>query len=327
MKKILIYALMIAACISCDQYRDYSDDDAGLPGQPYRQRMRDFVQGISAKAKAAKPGFLIIPQNGIELVTNNDANETYLNVPYLAAIDGNGQEDLYFGYDQDDVATPTATTAYLKSYLDISKAAGNTILAVDYCSTPSKMAASYQNNANAGFTSFAAPQRSLNVIPATAPYMENSTDINTLSDAKNFLFLINPENYTTKTAFINAVKATNYDLVIMDLFLDDVAFTQTEITELKTKANGGKRLMVCYMSIGEAENYRYYWNSGWPNASTPFIKAENPDWPGNYKVEYWDAQWQGIIFKNNDSYLDRIINAGFDGTYLDIIDAFEYFEK
>ena len=27
-----------------------------------------------------------------------------------------------------------------------------------------------------------------------------------------------------------------------------------------------------------------------------------------------------------DAYLDRILAAGFDGVYLDIIDAFEYFE-
>jgi cysteinyl-tRNA synthetase len=37
-------------------------------------------------------------------------------------------------------------------------------------------------------------------------------------------------------------------------------------------------------------------------------------------------EWQDIIFGDADGYLDRIMNAGFDGVYLDIIDAFEYFE-
>ena len=56
------------------------------------------------------------------------------------------------------------------------------------------------------------------------------------------------------------------------------------------------------------------------------MAAENPDWPGNYKVKYWNEEWQGLIYKNQDSYLNKIMAAGFDGVYLDIIDAFEYFE-
>jgi len=43
-------------------------------------------------------------------------------------------------------------------------------------------------------------------------------------------------------------------------------------------------------------------------------------------VQYWDTEWQEIIYGNSESYLKKIIDAGFDGVYLDIIDAFEYFE-
>ena len=42
---------------------------------------------------------------------------------------------------------------------------------------------------------------------------------------------------------------------------------------------------------------------------------------------YWNEDWQKIIYKNNDSYLNKILEANFDGVYLDIIDGFEYFEK
>jgi hypothetical protein len=31
-------------------------------------------------------------------------------------------------------------------------------------------------------------------------------------------------------------------------------------------------------------------------------------------------------YGNQDSYINKIVSAGFDGVYLDIIDAFEYFE-
>ena len=85
-------------------------------------------------------------------------------------------------------------------------------------------------------------------------------------------------------------------------------------------------MVVAYMSIGEAEDYRYYWQSTWKNDKPIWLAKENPNWPGNYKVRYWEEEWQSIIYGNNDSYLKKIIDAGFDGVYLDIIDAFEYFE-
>jgi cysteinyl-tRNA synthetase len=81
------------------------------------------------------------------------------------------------------------------------------------------------------------------------------------------------------------------------------------------------------MSIGEAEDYRYYWKPEWKRNPPAWLGKVNPDWPGCYKVHYWDKNWQDIIFGNNSSYLKRILDAGFDGAYLDIIDAFEYFEE
>ena len=114
----------------------------------------------------------------------------------------------------------------------------------------------------------------------------------------------------------------------MDLFFqDESAFTASEIAQLRIKANGGRRLVIAYMSIGEAENYRYYWKSSWNLIKPQWLDAENPDWKGNYKVKYWDKEWQSLIFGTPDSYLQKIVTADFDGVYLDIIDAFEYYEN
>jgi len=44
-------------------------------------------------------------------------------------------------------------------------------------------------------------------------------------------------------------------------------------------------------------------------------------------VKYWDKEWQQIIYGTPGAYLDRILKAGFDGVYLDLVDAFEYFEE
>jgi len=83
---------------------------------------------------------------------------------------------------------------------------------------------------------------------------------------------------------------------------------------------------LAYISIGEAENYRYYWQSQWNNDPPIWLDEENPDWHGNFKVRYWEPEWQNIIYGNNQSYLKKVLDAGFDGAYLDIIDAFEFFE-
>jgi len=325
MKKSIIFSIFIClvACISsCDDNNDSDEVE-------YKQEMREFVIGISQYAQSIHSNFVVIPQNGIELVTETGDEADEPSQEYLSAIDGHGQEDLFFGYNNYDEPTPTETTQYLQTFLNISKALGNSILVTDYCSTLSKMDESYVLNSAAGYISFAADERELNNIPIypSPIYNENADDILVLHDAVNFLYLINPENYTSKNDFIDAVTSTNYDLLITDLFFHNGAeFTQSEINELKNKANGGTRLLICYMSIGEAEDYRYYWQSEWNSNPPDWLDGENPNWAENYKVKYWNSEWQAIIFGNDDSYLKKILDVGFDGIYLDIIDAFEHFE-
>ncbi len=317
MKKI-IYAFLVIALYSCETHSSHY----------YKDEMRNFVCAMSGWAKEQKSSFLIIPQNGIELVTVDGLEDGILSTTYLNAIDGHGQEDIFYGYDADNQTTPKEVSDYLISFLKKSQAVGTTILGVDYCSSESKMADSYGKNAAHQFISFAATERSLNVIPNDTIYNENSSKIISLKTAKNFLYLINPDQFSSKQAFIERVCATNYDVLIMDLFFqDNTQFSAEEIEELRSKANGGSRLVIAYMSIGEAENYRYYWQSSWNMFKPRWIDRENPDWKGNYKVKYWDKEWQSIIFGNNDSYLQKILNANFDGVYLDIIDAFEYYEN
>lgn len=117
-----------------------------------------------------------------------------------------------------------------------------------------------------------------------------------------------------------------YDLMVVDYSRDgsaDLAFSRDDVAAMKRRADGGSRILLAYLSIGEAEDYRSYWRSAWQTSPPAWLGEENPDWPGNYAVHYWDPQWQGLIMGEPDAYLDRIINAGFDGVYLDRIDAFD----
>ncbi|MBN2039714.1 MAG: endo alpha-1,4 polygalactosaminidase [Spirochaetes bacterium] len=326
MKKIFLLSIaFISFFTACGS----DDSDDGDNNSVYKDRMREFVIAISQYAKEADTDFIVIPQNGQELVTADGNEDGDPSAAYLAAIDGVGREDLFYGYDNDNVATPQADTEYMTAFLDICEQNYVEVLTTDYCSDHTKMDDSYIKNAAKNYISFAASVRELNEIPAhpATPNNVNAININNLSQAKNFLYLINPDDaYSDKATFLSALEATDYDLIIMDLFFKGVALTNTDITQLKTKNGGGSRLVIAYMSIGEAEDYRYYWNSSWSVGSPSWIAAENPDWEGNYIVQYWNSEWQSIIFGNDTSYLEKILDAGFDGVYLDIIDAFEYFE-
>ncbi len=322
----VIFLLVLVCLTSCKE-----DDTNPLPSEmDYKQEMRDFVQDISAYAKEINPNFAIIPQNGAELVSTTGDDEGIPDMDYIHAIDGIGQESLNYGFSADDQPTPNDENEWMRTFLDMAKMNGTVkIMVTDYCSTPSKMNNSYLINNDNNYISFAADHRELDNIPnyPTPIYNENSDIITNLQQAKNFLYLINPDNlFTSKQDFINAVIETNYDYVIIDLFYSGEEFTTTEIEALRQKANGGRRLLICYLSIGEAEDYRYYWQSNWQVGNPSFIERENPNWQGNYVVKYWEPEWQNIIFGNDNSYLKKILDAGFDGVYLDIIDAFEQFE-
>ena len=321
---LAVIIIMLFVIIGCNK-----DDITAPQNIDYRQEMREFVMSLADYSQNYNDDFIIIPQNGQELITDNGEGDGTAMINYLQAIDATGRESMFYGYYQDDEETPAEDKQHLLDLCLTCEQYGIEILSTDYCFTQSKMDKSYYQNELNGFISFAASERDLNIIPnyPEIPYNENSNDIIQISQAKNFLYLINTENFETKQDFINAVSATNYDVIIMDLFHNETAFDSTEIEQLKTKFNGGKRFVICYMSIGEAEDYRYYWQTSWGSNKPDWLEPENPEWEGNYKVRYWDSEWQDIIFGNDDSYLKKILDAGFNGTYLDIIDGFEYFEE
>ena len=88
---------------------------------------------------------------------------------------------------------------------------------------------------------------------------------------------------------------------------------------MRRKPDGTRRLVLSYMSIGEAEDYRWYWAENEQNGAREWLGQENKRWRGNYAVRFWHPQWQAIIL----DYADRIVDAGFDGVYLDRVDVFE----
>ena len=126
--------------------------------------------------------------------------------------------------------------------------------------------------------------------------------------------------YQLQGAEPSQIAALNFGLVVIDYSRDGTeggAYSRKEIGRLKSSG----KVVLAYLSIGEAEDYRFYWREEWSRDPPPWLGPENPEWPGNYVVRYWEDGWKGIVFR----YLKRIVSRGFSGVYLDKLDSYEYF--
>lgn len=152
---------------------------------------------------------------------------------------------------------------------------------------------------------------------------------------------IKGDDATKRAGAIAKIAAENADTFVLDAYYADSPsdaglYTAAELNQIRAANTASHpRALLCYLSIGEAENYRAYWKKEWDarndgkvDAGAPaWLQNVNPKWKGNYEVKYWNAEWQALIFGSDSAALDKIIAQGFDGVYLDIIDGFEHFEN
>ena len=132
------------------------------PKRDYRAAMRQFVGKISTEAKKANPSFLVVPQGGVGLFTDKGrpAND------YLKAIDGIGQEEIFYGFDnKDNRKTPKKETDHFLKLLAVARNAGKPVLSIDYASRKELVDDAYAKNAAAGFVPFVADRRGLDGVP------------------------------------------------------------------------------------------------------------------------------------------------------------------
>lgn len=118
---------------------------------------------------------------------------------------------------------------------------------------------------------------------------------------------------------------SSYDMIVMEPIFTDVENTSFDIQgHLNNLHNAPHpKLTVAYIDIGQAEDWRTYWQTGWGIGNPSWIVANDPDgWVGNYPVAYWNSQWKDIWLNPTTGYLKKIIDAGFDGIYLDWIEAY-----
>ncbi|MBD3419422.1 MAG: hypothetical protein GF398_04815 [Chitinivibrionales bacterium] len=133
--------------------------------------------------------------------------------------------------------------------------------------------------------------------------------------------------------------------------------TAALVSALKESAGANevnRKMVIAYIDIGQAEDWRWYWKwskkSQWdpskeskPADWPEWIITHDPEWVGNFPVAYWHSDWHKIVVDGGfvwqqdsvvvdssvenggagyGSIVDEVITDGFDGIYLDWVEAF-----
>jgi cysteinyl-tRNA synthetase len=153
---------------------------------------------------------------------------------------------------------------------------------------------------------------------------------------------------------VEALAASRYDMVVVDpTVTSEWSFNAKQMVQALKASKGydgvHRKLVLAYIDIGQAEEWRWYWH-GHPTYEqyggcrqdyitqirswAPWVVACDPDgWGGNYPVAYWEPAWHEVVLSGTDlgsslnlsfdSMLDEVVQDGFDGVYLDWVEAWE----
>ncbi|MGD9200180.1 MAG: endo alpha-1,4 polygalactosaminidase [Chitinispirillia bacterium] len=105
-------------------------------------------------------------------------------------------------------------------------------------------------------------------------------------------------------------KLENYNLVIMEPDIDN--FTPPEKT---------KTTYIGYVSLGEAERFRWYW---YHIEGKKFILWENKNWKDDYIIDIRSLEWQNLLV---EKIIPKILKKGYQGLFFDTIDTPIYLEE
>jgi cysteinyl-tRNA synthetase len=129
-----------------------------------------------------------------------------------------------------------------------------------------------------------------------------------------------------------SIAALDAGLVVIDHSRDGSgagAFTPGEVAAMQG-TGADRKILLAYISIGESEDFRDYWDEAWTKGGSAggalrpgapdWLGPLNPEWPDSRKVRYWDEDWQAITIDR----IEAMAEQGFDGAYLDIVDAYYF---
>jgi cysteinyl-tRNA synthetase, unknown class len=132
--------------------------------------------------------------------------------------------------------------------------------------------------------------------------------------------------YNLSNVDLDLIAKVDADVLVIDFAKNGGKdpLSADDLRRLKVGPTGKPRIVISYFSIGEAEEFRFYWKDEWKTNPPSWDGGENCAWPKAHKVRYWQDDWRDIIIRGPNAYLKQIVAAGFDGVYLDRIDVYEH---
>ena len=120
----------------------------------HRDDMVEFVSRIAARAKSQRPGFLVVSQNGDDLLPN---------AKFRAAIDGFAREDLFYGEDSDGKRNSASSIRESVKRLKMFSGEGKPVFVVEYPRNDGQAHTARREIAEQGFIGLMA-RRALNTL-------------------------------------------------------------------------------------------------------------------------------------------------------------------
>lgn len=316
---LILTVFLLSAC---------SKEKKEAPG--IAEQMQEFVLNIAGYARNFDDSFIIIVQNGEELAFNNAdtaGGVSNLHKAFFNTVDAFSAEEVHCAgtYNVDDYRREILLMLG-PGYKDNNER--KVIMVSDYMLdlndyyNVSYMAGEY------GLLSFIrfADNYDYSQIPDNG-YSELNRDITSIYLVHDYLCLLSNKNFSDRMQMLNLIASTYYDLVIIDPFFDENMLTPADVDLIRFRPNGTKRLVIAHVSIGSAENYRYYWQNSWNSNPPEWILKPYENYPDEYWVDFRNKDWQNIIYGNNNSYMKKIIDAGFDGAFLDNVETYKQIEQ
>ncbi len=298
-----------------------------------REQMRKFVQSISRYARRTKPNFIVVVQDGLELLVKRDDVDENRVAPartYMRSIDGVMAQGLFYDINSPGKPPPPDRQRGLLNRADFARDNGLKVFSLDFGAGRAIVDDAYNQASKRGYLSLVSNQAFTDIssLPdyPERPFGENPNSIVSLDQVKNFAIISNSQHFGREDQFALAMHASNFDMIVVDVFHGRKPLSRQAVETLKYKKLGAKRLVLANMNLGAAASYAYYWKTGWREGSPAWINAPVRGDPDRYNVQFWHPAWQQIITGNPNSYIYGLIAQGFDGVLITGVEAFKFFE-
>ncbi len=305
---LVIFIFSITACIETEQ--NISPNKIS-----FIKEMRQLAIDISLFIKNEQKTAQIIALNGYELArekTNGPSQDVYLNL-----INGIIVENLYYGETALGQKNEISVVNNKKTLL---KNLSLPIWNIEYLTEETSIQNVQQENKNITyFTKIEKPDFYNKINDAENA---NTKSIAIFDSVKNLKIL---RNITDQSKFeiMEALKKTSWDLIILNPSVANENWTASEISQLKTKKNGAKRLIFCYLPLASYNSKQDFWLKTMPVLNNDLRFGPISNSLINPSVNYWKVSWRNMLFGDKNSYAKYLIDQKFDGYLLGDLQSFE----